>query len=194
MLTHSRLGAVLVAAALLQSALPARGQGQATIDLNHTAAHFAAKHLVISTVQGSIPVKDVKLGLGAGFVPTSLEATLDLTKVDTHNERRDNDLRSDRFFDASKYPEMTFKSTKIVPGKGGAFTMDGILTMHGVSKPLTVNADVEGSIKDNQGRTHVGYSAAASVDRLEWGVGSGIPTTVVGQSIVVTIEAEVIVT
>ncbi|MBV8152573.1 MAG: YceI family protein [Candidatus Eremiobacteraeota bacterium] len=192
MSTFLRVPAVVLTTLLLQPALPARAQTQAAIDLNHTGAHFAARHLVISTVQGSIPVKSVDVKLGTGYVPTSVEAVLDLTKIDTHNEKRDNDLRSDRFLAVAKYPEMTFKSTKVTPGSGGAFTVDGMLTIRGVTQPISLNGNVEGSVKDKEGRTHVGYSAVASLDRGTWGVGTSIPTAVVGSTIQITIEAEVI--
>jgi len=186
------LPALAIASTLLIAA-PALPETTATIDLNHTSTTFAAKHLLISNVAGYIPVTSAKIALGAGNVPTSVEAIMDLTKIDTHNDRRDNDLRSDRFLDATHFPEMTFKSTKIVAQKHGNFLMNGELTMRGVTKPVVVNGNVSESIKDDKGRTHIGYSASATIDRTEWGVGATIPPQVVGNSIVITIEAEAIV-
>ena len=192
----SKLSAALplVAATMLLATAPvAIAQSAATIDLVHTSTTFSAKHLLISNVAGYIPVSSAKLELGKGNIPTSVEATMDLTKIDTHNDRRDNDLRSERFLDAAKYPEMTFKSTRVTAGTGGAFTIEGTLTMHGMTQPVSLNAAVEGSIRDNQGRTHVGYSATGSLDRGAWGGGAGVPSQVVGSTIQITIEAVVIV-
>ena len=165
----------------------------AKIDLNHTSAHFAAKHLLISTVQGFVPIKSVTATFGKDNVPASVEALLDLSKIDTHNERRDNDLRSQRFLDVEQYPEMTFKSTKIVPGKRGHFTMEGTLTLRGVTKSVSVDGNVVGAIKDDKGRTHIGYAATTTIDRTQWGVGSTIPAAIVGNDIQITIEAEAII-
>jgi polyisoprenoid-binding protein YceI len=162
------------------------------LDPNHTATHFAAKHLLISTVQGDIPVKSVSVTLGSDNVPTSVVAVMDLTKIDTHNDQRDGDLRSDKFLDVAKYPDMTFKSTKITAASGGNFVMNGDLTIHGVTKPVVVNGNVVGTVKDSRGKTHVGYAANVTIDRTQWGVGAGVPAAVVSNDIVVTIEAEAI--
>src|SRR5579883_1784804 len=109
----NRTGLLLLSAALVTAPVAVSAQSTATLDPNHTATHFAAKHLLISTVQGSIPIKSTAVSLGEDFVPTSIEAVMEMTKIDTHNEKRDDDLRSERFLDVAKYPEMTFKSTKI---------------------------------------------------------------------------------
>lgn len=170
----------------------AHAQESAKIDPNHTSAHFSAKHLLISTVQGSVPVKSVTVTLGKDHVPTSVAALLDLTKIDTHNDRRDNDLRSRRFLAVEQYPEMTFKSTKITTLGNGRFSMDGVLTIRGVTKPVTLDGNVAGSVNDDKGRTHVGYAATATIDRTEWNVGSTIPPAIVGNDIQITIEAEAI--
>ena len=139
-----------------------------------------------------MPVKSVTVSLGKDNIPTSVEAELDLTKIDTHNERRDNDLRSQRFLDAEQYPEMTFKSTKMTSEKNGHFTMDGTLTIRGVTKPVSVAGEVVGTVKDDKGHTHVGYAATTTIDRTQWNVGTTIPAAVVGNSIQITIEAEAI--
>jgi polyisoprenoid-binding protein YceI len=175
-------------------ALPslAGAQNAAALDLNHTATNFAAKHLLISTVQGNIPIKSTSIVMGADYVPASIDAVMDLTKIDTHNDRRDNDLRSERFLDAAQFPEMTFKSTKITRAGPEKFVMDGDLTIHGITKPVVVNGTIGGSVKDKQGRTHVGYAATALIDRRQWNVGATIPAAVVSNEINITIEAEAI--
>ena len=170
----------------------AGAQGTASLDPNHTAANFAAKHLLISTVQGHIPIRSTSIVMGADYVPASIEAVLDLTKIDTHNEKRDNDLRSERFLDVAQFPEMTFKSTKIVREGPEKFLMDGDLTIRGVTKPVVVNGTIGGTIKDRQGRTHVGYAATALIDRRQWNVGATIPAAVVSNEINITIEAEAV--
>lgn len=168
-------------------------QGSVTLDPNHTTTNFAAKHLLISTVQGNIPVKSASLTLGEDNIPKSVEAVMDLTKVDTRNEKRDDDLRSDKFFDVAHFPEMTFKSTKITPQSTSTFLMIGDLTIHGITKPIAVNGTLDGTVKDKAGHTHIGYAAGATIDRRDWGIGANVPSGIVGDDITITIEAEAIV-
>jgi len=162
-----------------------------SIDPNHTTTHFAVKHLLISTVEGTIPIKTVTVTIDANKIPIAVTAVMDLTKIDTHNDQRDDDLRSEKFFNVQQFPDMTFKSTKIT-ANGSNFTMNGDLTFHGVTKPVVVNGTLNGSITDNRGRTHVGYTANATIDRTMWGVGPGYPPAVVANNVTITIEAEAI--
>ena len=182
---------MIAAAAFFLTAAPAVRAGEPVMDPNHTQAHFTVKHLLISTVEGTIPIKSVTATLGSNRIPTSVMAVMDLTKIDTHNDQRDSDLRSEKFFDVAQYPEMTFKSTSIT-GSGANFVMNGNLTFHGVTKPIVVNGTVNGAITDARGRTHVGYTATATIDRTLWGIGPGYPPAVVANDVNITIEAEAI--
>ncbi len=130
-------------------------------------------------------------------MPASVTATLDVKAIDTKTADRDADLRSDNWFDVSKYPTITFKSTSIVPGLNGAFTMNGDLTMHGVTKPVTLTGKVEGSVVDSHGRRHVGYSATGTIDRRDFGLNWGKTTPggalIAGNDVTITLNAEAIV-
>ena len=187
----SRVGLIVACVSLLLAAIPRQIVDAATTDLDNTQARFTAKHLLISTVQGFIPVKSVQMSVGANNVPSSVQATLDLTKINTSNDQRDADLRSDQFFDVQRFPTMTFSSTQITSQGGSAFVMAGNLNVHGVTKPVTLNGTVGPTIKDSQGKTHIGYTATATIDRTQWGIGSGYPDAVVGNAISITIAAEV---
>jgi polyisoprenoid-binding protein YceI len=185
--------ALLIAAAAASFCAAATGARaeDISVDPNHTTTHFAVKHLLISTVEGTIPVKSVSVTLDANKIPTAITAVMDLTKLDTHNDQRDSDLRSDKFFNVQQYPDMTFKSTKIT-GSGTNFVMNGDLTVHGVTKPIVVNGTLNGTITDSRGRKHAGYTATATIDRTLWGIGPGYPQEVVANSVTITIEAEAI--
>ena len=187
----SRSALIAGAAAVFFAAAPGARAAEISIDPNHTTTHFAVKHLLISTVEGTIPVKSVTLTIDADKIPTAVTAVMDLTKIDTHNDQRDSDLRSAKFFDVQQFPEMTFKSTKIT-ASGTNFVMNGDLTFHGVARPITVNGTLNGTITDSRGRTHVGYTATATIDRTLWGVGPGYPQAVVADAVNITIEAEAI--
>jgi len=158
----------------------------------HTSASFSVKHLTLTAVGGTIGVKSAKIGIDASDVLTSAQATLDLTTIDTKFAQRDDDLKSDRWFDVARYPTMTFKSSKIT-GDKSAMTVAGDLTYHGVTKPVTLMASFEDSVKDGRGRTHVGYTATTTIDRTQWGVGTSYPPAVVGDDVTVTIQLEAIV-
>jgi polyisoprenoid-binding protein YceI len=162
----------------------------ATVDPAHTSASFSVRHLTLTTVTGTIAIKDATIVLGDGNLLKEADATLDLQTIDTHETDRDNDLRSDHWFEVAKYPLMTFKSTKIEPGPGGTMNITGDLTFHGVTNPVTLAAKYEGSIKDQKGVTHLGYSATTTVDRTAWGLGPNFPPVVVGNDVTLTLELE----
>ena len=161
-------------------------------DAAHTSATFSVKHLTLTTISGTIGVKSAKIAIDANDVLTAAQATLDLSTIDTKFSQRDDDLKSDHWFDVAKYPTMTFKSTKIT-GDKSAMSVVGDLSYHGVTKPVTLAAAFEGSVRDGRGRTHVGYTAMTTIDRTQWDVGTNFPPAVVGDNVTVTIELESIV-
>jgi polyisoprenoid-binding protein YceI len=173
--------------------VPNAARADVTIDPNHTSATFSVKHLTISTVSGKIGIKDATITIASDDTLTSAKAELDLSTIDTQVADRDNDLKSDRWFDIAKYPTMTFQSTKIT-GDKTALTIVGNLTCHGKTNPVTLTAVYQGSIKDPRGRTHIGYTATGVVDRSLWDLGPNFPTAVVANQITITIQLEAIVT
>lgn len=102
-------------------------------------------------------------------VPQRVDAVLDVSREDTDNRDRDNDLRSPTYFDTAQYPTMTFRSTSIVPKDATNFTMTGNLTIKNVTKPVTVPVQIVGIIPD-RGGWRVGYSADLKIDRRDWGI------------------------
>ena len=151
---------------------------------------------MLSQVRGQIYCKGgVIVTQGDSLVPTSARATLDTTTLDTRNADRDKDLR-DNYFKVDQYPTMTFASTKITPGKGQEFSMTGNLTVNTVTKPVTFDAEVAGSVIDARGQKHVAYSAHTVVDRRELGMDkmTPIPTggLVVGTDVDITLQLEAI--
>jgi len=167
-----------------------------TIDPGHSAATFQVRHMVVSNVKGEFagPVGT------ATFDPKDLstlrlEATIDARTINTRNADRDKDLRSDLFFDVSKYPRITFKSRSVAVQGPGQLKVTGDLTMHGITKPVTL--DVEGptpEIKDIWGSRRIGATAKTTVDRRDFGLvynrmleGGG---AVVGDRVSIEIDVE----
>ena len=139
--TFSRAFCVAVIAAvlsLLPAALPATAATSTwQIDPAHTAAQFAVKHLMISTVRGAFKgVTGTVTWDDQDVTKSSVNVTIDATTVDTGTAVRDNDLKSPNFFDVAKFPTITFKSTKIEQAGAGKLKVTGDLTIHGVTKSV----------------------------------------------------------
>jgi polyisoprenoid-binding protein YceI len=152
-------------------AAPAAGSKTAwRLDPAHTIVEFSAKHLMITTVKGRIP--DVK---GTIYIDeknpknSSVEATLNAASLDTRTEQRDQHLRSADFLEVEKYPEIKFRSTRI-EGEGDSFKVTGDLTIRDVTKPITLDVDLEGRTKDPWGGERVGFSAKGKIDRRDFGL------------------------
>jgi polyisoprenoid-binding protein YceI len=166
------------------------------IDPAHTAAGFAVKHLMISTVRGQFKgVNGTITWDDQDISKSTVEVTIDATTVDTSEPYRDKDLKSEKFFDVAKYPTITFKSKKVEQVSAGKLKVTGDLTIHGVTKEAVL--DVEGPtapIKDMQGNPRVAVSATTKVNRQDYGVkwnanmdGGGV---VVGDDVNITIDLE----
>jgi polyisoprenoid-binding protein YceI len=185
---------VLAAALTAALAAPALAADYA-IDPNHTQATFTVTHLAISRVNGKIPVTGGTISVGANGLPSAISVTLSAKDIDTNSADRDRDLRGGEWFEVDKYPTMTFVS-KSVSGTPQSFTVSGELTMHGVTKPVTLAAKEIGKMTDARGRTHVGYSATATLDRRDWGLNWGRTTPggslVAGNEISIDINAEAV--
>ncbi|HEV3090369.1 MAG TPA: YceI family protein [Candidatus Cybelea sp.] len=168
-----RRNIVFVILALVQAPMAASGQQQAIVwqaDLVHCRAEFTVSHMVVSKVWGHIPVRALTI-VNAGHtpVPQHLDAVLDVSHEDTDNHDRDADLRSPTYFDTTKYPMMTFRSTSIVARDDNDFTVTGELTIKGVTKPVTFPVQVVGIIPEGKG-WRVGYTGSLTIDRREWGI------------------------
>ena len=190
MLRQSLLALALTAAL----AVPALAADYA-VDPNHTQATFTVTHLAISRVSGKVPVTSGTASLGANDVPTAITMTLSAKDIDTQSADRDRDLRGADWFEVDKFPTMTFVA-KSVTGTPAALTIVGDLTMHGVTKPATFTAKELGKMTDARGRTHVGYSAATTLDRRQWGLNWGRTTPggslIAGNDVTIDLNVEIV--
>ena len=185
-------------AALALAVAPALAFGQATtwnVDPSHTRVGFSVKHLVISDVKGEFSKVSGKAQLDeSDLSKSSVEMTIEVASVDTRDEKRDTHLKSADFFDAAKFPTITFKSTKVVAGKDGAVTVTGDLTMRGVTKPVTLEGSISKTIVDPWGLSRRGVSFTGKLNRKEWGVSWSKVTdvgAVVGDEVKLDIQAEI---
>lgn len=168
------------------------------VDSAHTSAEFAVRHLMVSTVRGTLGKVTGTLNLDEQDVTkSSVEATVDATTIDTREPKRDGHLKSPDFFDVAKYPTITFKSKKVTVAADKKYQVTGDLTLHGVTKEVVL--DVEGSpvgFKDPMGNMKLGGVAHTKLNRQDFGIkwnkaldGGGV---VVGDDVDVTIDVELI--
>jgi polyisoprenoid-binding protein YceI len=167
------------------------------IDPNHSTAQFTVRHMGLSNVSGTFNKVSGSAQMDAkDFTKSSVDAVIDVASVDTRVEMRDKDLRSDHFFEVDKYPTMEFKSKRIEK-QGDGYKLIGDLTMHGVTKEVTLNMDPpSGIITDQRGNSHRGFAASTTINRKDWGMSynsllqSG--DAVVGDTIKIQIDVELL--
>ena len=165
------------------------------IDPAHSVAQFAVKHLMISTVRGEFGKMSGTIeydGKSVGSI--KVNATIDAATISTRNEYRDKDLKSERFFDVAKYPTLTFTSKRVVAGTEGTFRLVGDLSLHGVTREVTL--DVTGPspiIKGGRGASRVAASATTKIKRQDFNIrpsDSVDGSAVVGDMVTIKIEIE----
>jgi polyisoprenoid-binding protein YceI len=142
-----------------------------TIDPAHSQVEFAVRHLMISTVRGRFAgVKGTVVADEGNLANAQVDVTIDVHTIDTREAQRDAHLKSADFFDAEKFPVLTFKSARVTDIKGDRFKLVGDLTMHGVTREVTLDVTSEGRGKDPWGGERAGYSAVARVNRSDFGL------------------------
>jgi polyisoprenoid-binding protein YceI len=189
---------ILVALVLTISMPLAASADTWQIDPGHTSIQFTVRHMTISSVRGqfdkfagTITVK------GNNPASASIDVTIDTASIDTHSADRDADLKSTNFLDVAKYPTMTFKSKKIETVGHGKYKVIGDLTLHGVTKPVTLAVEVPGPpIKDPWGNMRAGASATAKISRkafgLTWNKLIEAGGAMVGDEVSISIDVEAV--
>jgi polyisoprenoid-binding protein YceI len=168
------------------------------IDPAHSSAEFKVKHMMISNVKGSITGITGDLTEHATDASlSSIEATLDVATLNTNDAQRDGHVKSADFLEVEKYPKITFKSTKVDRKASDEYAVTGDLTIHGVTKPVTLT--VEGPSaphKDPWGNTRIGLSATTKINRkdfgLTWNATLETGGILVGEEVHITIDVEFI--
>jgi polyisoprenoid-binding protein YceI len=167
------------------------------IDPAHSNASFSIRHLMISNVRGEFGKVTGTVNWDDTDVSKSTaEATIDTTTINTHEPKRDEDLKSPNFFDVAKYPTITFKSTSVKKVGPDRLSITGDLTMHGVTKPVTLDATYTHELKDPWGNTRRGASARTKLNRkdfeLKYNKTLESGGVVVGDEVDVTLDLELI--
>ena len=144
--------------------------GDYRVDASHSVIGFSIKHFELSFVRGRFKEFTSMIHYDAADVTKStVEFTAKVESIDTGVAGRDNHLRTADFFDVAKFPEMTFKSTK-VEKKGSGYLMHGDFTLKGVTKQISFPFNVAGAIKDNRGNVRFGVAAETKINRRDYGI------------------------
>jgi polyisoprenoid-binding protein YceI len=140
------------------------------VDKGHSSVEFRIRHFAsrvhgrFSDFEGSIQADPAKPE------GSSVAFTIKTASIDTNNPHRDDDLRSDHFFDAAKFPEIRFQSSKMIATGKDQYAVTGTLTMHGVSKEVTLPVTYLGSMKDPRGNERASFELNTKLNRKDWGI------------------------
>jgi len=160
-------------------------------DKMHSEVAFTVQHMGISNVHGKFGnITGTVVANDADITKSTINVTIDMTTVDTGVSMRDNDLKSDHFFDVTQFPTATFVSTSIAKS-GTGLTVSGNLTLHGVTKPVTLT--VEGPAGPAQGmdkKPHEGFTATTTISRTAFGIAASMPSGMVSDQIKLTIDLD----
>ncbi|HET7695901.1 MAG TPA: YceI family protein [Vicinamibacterales bacterium] len=178
---------------------PPLGPNEWAIDGSHSAANFSVRHNVVSTVRGTLGAISGKIEYdGKDVTSVKADVSIDMTKIDTQNERRDNHLRSPDFFDVANHPHLTFRSKRVETAGAGRFKLVGDLTIRGNTKEVVLDVDGPAPTVQTAGRNGgvtllTGASATTKISRKEFGVLwnnmiEAMP--VVGDEVNITIDLE----
>jgi polyisoprenoid-binding protein YceI len=145
-------------------------EGTWRVDPSHSSVGFEVKHMMIATVRGRFREFEGTLEAAEDLADSRCYGNVKVASIDSGEPDRDAHLRSPDFFDAERYPEITFKSTHIENVEGPAYRITGDLTIKGETREVTLDATVEGAGEDPWGNHRVGVSATGVINRNDFGL------------------------
>lgn len=183
---------ILVALVALFSQVSVQAQTVWKSDKAHSKLTFSVVHLGISDVEGLFKDFDVTISSSkADFSDGVFELTADVKSIDTEIEMRDNHLRSADFFDAEKFEKITFKSSSIKPAGKNKYTLSGNLTMHGVTKPVSMNLLYRGTIVHPMNKSNVaGFQLTGTLKRSDFNIGPNFKAPMISDEVVIKADGE----
>ncbi len=165
-----------------------------TVDPQHAEIGFSIRHMVISNVKGFFETYEADFKVDENNRLTAAKAVIQTASIDTKIEKRDNHLRSPDFFDAVKFPTITFNSTSVKKTEGNSFVMTGDLTIRGITRAVSLDGEITGPVKDPWGNVRMGIILTGKILRKDFGLtwNKVLETggLLVGESVNLTIEGE----
>ena len=175
------------------SEIPGYIAGTWNVDPVHSEVSFVVRHMMVSKVRGRFDKFEGTITTAPNPLDSTVNATIDLSSVNTGEPNRDNHIRSADFFEVESHPTMTFHSTG-VRADGGDFLLDGDLTIRGTTKPVTLKLEINGFGPDAYGGTRAGFTATTEINRNDFGVSYNGPIpgggVVVSEKVTVSLEIE----
>ncbi len=169
--------------------------GTWNIDPTHSSVEFSVRHLMIAKVKGRFQTFSGSVTIPEDPFQASMQVTIDPNSIDTRDANRDNHLRSADFFEVEKYPTAEYVSSS-VRADGDGYVVDGQLTLHGVTHPVALDLEFNGTGGDPWGNTRAGFTATTEINRRDFGIDITMPLetggVVVGDKIKLTIEVELV--
>lgn len=183
---------IFIIAALALSSLAVYSQTTWTNDPAHSRLGFVVKHLTVSEIDGRFADFSVKVTTSkADYSDAQIEVTAKVASIDTDVEARDNHLRSADFFDADKYPTLTFKSTSLKKTAKNKGKLYGNLTFHGITKPIVLDVQYFGSVVNSMNNAQTaGFQIIGEIKRSDFDLGSRYPEAMISNKIKIVANAE----
>jgi polyisoprenoid-binding protein YceI len=170
--------------------------GTYAIDASHSQVGFAVRHLMVAKVRGRFADFAGTIDIAENPLESSVSVTIQTASIDTRDEQRDGHLRSGDFFDTEAWPTMTYQSRSVRQTGKGEYSVEGDLTIKGVTLPVPLELTFEGGATDPWGGVRLGFSAKAELDReafgLSWNQALETGGVVVGKKVAIEIEAEAV--
>ena len=163
-------------------------------DNDHAKLGFSISHLTVTDVDGSFKKVEATIRSSENdFKDAIVEMTAQVNSVDTDNEKRDAHLQSADFFDAAKFPTIVFKSTSFKKtAEENTYTVTGNLTLHGVTKPVTLSARTKTAIHPVTKKTIAGFKITGKINRKDFGIAEQTPAAMLGEDVSILANAEFI--
>jgi polyisoprenoid-binding protein YceI len=165
------------------------------VDASHSNVRFTVTHMVISEVEGAFRKFNGSLvSAKPDFTDAAINFSVDINSIDTDNDGRDKHLKADDFFNAEKYPAMTFKGTSFRKLSGNKYELKGNLTIRDITRPVTFAVTYGGTAKDPWGNTKAGFKASTTINRfdynLKWNTLTEAGGAMVGKDVAIDLKLE----
>lgn len=170
--------------------------GSFAIDTSHSAAQFSVKHLMVAKTKGRFTDFTGEITIAENPLESSVDVTIQAASIATGDDKRDEHLRSPDFLDTAQFPTLTYKSRSVRHVKGSQFVVEGDLTVHGVTKPVELDLDYEGTVGDPWGGVRAVFSAKTKINReefgLSWNQALEAGGVLVGKDVSIDLEVEAV--
>jgi polyisoprenoid-binding protein YceI len=163
-----------------------------TWDKAHSQLNFGVTHMTINEIDGTFGTVDAKMTASKeDLSDAQITLTADVNSINTGNEQRNNHLKSAAFFDAAQYGTLTFTSTSFTKADGKNYKLEGKLTLHGVTKPVTLNVVFNGTVTNPMNKkTSAGFKVTGIIKRSDFGIATDFPANMVSDDVMLNANVE----